>query len=161
MAENSDCLTKCAVCSEAYTETGKHFPKLLPCHHTVCLNCIKSKLCGNLKNIFDCPKCDTKHEFDTGVENIPQNEYILEYLKNRRIEKEIRRMCNKHGMELTFCCRNCEVPICVRCLLDDHKNHNLDELQNEELRNNIFTQIESLQERLQAQRERLLKFRQG
>ena len=61
---------QCAICREMFRD-----PKMLPCQHTFCLECLEnvSKL-GNGKTI-DCPLCKRTHDFpiQDGAEGFPEN----------------------------------------------------------------------------------------
>jgi hypothetical protein len=46
----------CPLCNEQYKD-----PRVLPCTHTYCLNCIRDKLINN--NRVTCPKCHSQVSF--------------------------------------------------------------------------------------------------
>jgi hypothetical protein len=46
----------CPLCNEQYKD-----PRVLPCTHTYCLNCIRDKLINN--NRLTCPKCHHQVSF--------------------------------------------------------------------------------------------------
>ncbi|ESO84293.1 hypothetical protein LOTGIDRAFT_71142, partial [Lottia gigantea] len=45
---------ECSVCFENFIS-----PKILPCGHTFCLNCVK-RLIGDKTETFPCPTCQQK-----------------------------------------------------------------------------------------------------
>ena len=59
---------ECQICSEPFDEQGRK-PKILPCHHTFCLQCMKqmSFLHGNRKMKIKCP-------YDNKVFNVSSND---------------------------------------------------------------------------------------
>ena len=61
---------------------GDKCPKLLPCSHTLCLQCLQ-ELSDGRRNIR-CPECRTHFEApERNVINFPTNRYVLEILECR------------------------------------------------------------------------------
>ncbi len=78
--------TECAVCMEGYEPEGDKRPKLLPCSHTFCLQCLGTILSvGGVR----CPECREVHSAPDGVEAFPTNRYILAPLE--QLEEERRK----------------------------------------------------------------------
>ena len=76
--------TECCVCFEDYRKTGSKCPKLLPCVHTFCAQCL-SRLIVNGK--IKCPECRSWHPLsEEGVQTLPTNSRVLEYLHS--LQKE-------------------------------------------------------------------------
>ena len=72
--------TECCVCFETYQKTGSKCPKLLPCVHTFCAQCL-SRLIVNGK--IKCPECRSWHPLsEEGVQTLPTNRRVLEYLNS-------------------------------------------------------------------------------
>ena len=70
--------TECCVCFEPYERVGGKCPKLLPCVHTFCVQCL-TRLINNGK--MRCPECRPWHPLSQAdVQNLPVNSRILEYL---------------------------------------------------------------------------------
>ena len=70
--------TECCVCFEPYERVGGKCPKLLPCVHTFCVQCL-TRLVNNGK--MRCPECRSWHPLSQAdVQNLPVNSRILEYL---------------------------------------------------------------------------------
>ena len=67
-------VTECPVCFESYEECGEHVPRLLPCTHTLCENCVRGLL---KEKSLRCPECRTTHPAPNEVLKFPQNKYIL------------------------------------------------------------------------------------
>ncbi|CAF1219898.1 unnamed protein product [Rotaria sordida] len=55
----------CPICNGEYKD-----PRVLPCTHTYCLNCIRDKLINN--NQFTCPKCQQQVD-DIELNDLPRN----------------------------------------------------------------------------------------
>ena len=80
----------CPVCMEIYTKEGNRCPKLLPCTHTVCVQCLRKLL---YKCQVQCPECRLRHQVPPqGVPAFPTNRYVLENidLAQRKINSEER-----------------------------------------------------------------------
>ena len=67
--------TECSICLEKYEKQGDKIPKLLPCSHTVCLQCTR-QLIENSK--LNCPECRTENRVP--VRGFPTNRYLIENL---------------------------------------------------------------------------------
>ena len=130
-----DTLLSCQVCFEWFEENGKHVPRLLPCSHTVCENCIKD-LARN--DSLKCPECRKKHRAPNKEKSFPQNKYLLVQIRmktsNSNQKKDVNDRCEKHGRELTLYCleQKCQKPICVFCLSVDHKKHEVIDMEEKE-----------------------------
>ena len=146
MAEASDCLERllsCSVCFNQYGEGNNEFtPRLLPCSHTVCEQCIKQLI---EEQKLECPECRTKHEASNAEKSFPQNKYLLTQTKKKDhvtkvVEHEYRR-CEEHKKDLILFCReaDCRKAICTKCLKTSHKKHDVTEIEDEEKENIIET----------------------
>ena len=116
----------CPICSEDYTESGRHVAKLLPCTHTVCKHCLEYKLFQYFEKDLTCPVCNNEHHYGEGVDSVSENQYI-----RVMIRKDQKDVCRNHNIELSLFCEEpeCRIPICGLCLKDDHKGHDFDGLQ--------------------------------
>ena len=69
----------CCVCFETYVWQGDMCPKLLPCSHTVCLNCLRKLIAEEL---VQCPECREYHQVPSqGAQIFPTNRYVLENIE--------------------------------------------------------------------------------
>ena len=74
---------ECCICLDQYQPDGDKCPKLLPCSHTLCLQCLR-ELHGRCPRI-QCPECRAPHDVPDGnVVNFPTNRYVLENLEQRQ-----------------------------------------------------------------------------
>ena len=166
--ETMDNITVCPVCSRNYQVGGDHIPRILPCFCTVCEGCITGKLSKGTN--LECPQCGTEHTAQNGIKNIQENKYIISYMK-KMIERspmkktEIKtedwgKECKMHGKVQSVYCNEseCQTPICVMCLKDDHKGHDFCDLQEvAEKRSAAFLEdVQSLKETLQKKKDELL-----
>ena len=71
-------ITECSVCFEEYTD-----PKILPCIHTLCLNCLKTL---NKGRRITCPMCNAKHKVpERGVQAFPENQHVVQLLIDKQV----------------------------------------------------------------------------
>ena len=157
MAEEDDCTT-CYVCLEDFEESGRHVPRILPCHHSVCEKCLGQLPEGNHLN---CPECRAKHHFDGDIRNFPQNKYILSYIR-RMVSLKIRQegafrydICPEHVRDLSLYCRDpqCRSVICQLCLLKEHRMHDVVDIEEVETQLREQKEQRKWEERLRRHRE--------
>ena len=112
----------CPVCFEEFEENGAHVPRLLPCSHTLCHNCIGQWIRNNR---LECPTCRMKHDARNEELSFPQNKYILTMMRRRPTGREEFRKCSKHEEDEVLFCREtgCQTTICIRCLSEGHLGH--------------------------------------
>ena len=101
----------CGLCSEEYKQ-----PKLLPCFHSYCLECLEKFVVKNARdNAFDCPLCDTTIEVpEGGVNAFEWNIYLDSKLKSESKESHDCDLCGP-GVNATNHCIDCEENYCERC----------------------------------------------
>jgi len=107
-AKPMDNITECPICTEVYVD-----PRVLPCGHTFCLQCIESM--SNDKGPGDqlaCPLC--RKEFilpSSGVSDLPKNFFVVNFLQAREstsVESKKTGPC-----ETTVYCVECQKPISI------------------------------------------------
>ena len=109
-------LFSCQVCFEEFEEDGAHVPRLLPCTHTLCHNCI-----GRLiqENRIECPECREKHEAKNEEKSFPQNKYILTQIKRKSSQGQPKIVFTEKGEEPS----NLDLlPMCQVCY-EDFEQH--------------------------------------
>ena len=81
-------MAECGVCCEVYEKEGVKCPKILPCGHTFCLQCLNKMLkCRHIK----CPLCRTDLQIRYGdARRLPTNKRI--FTRNMRLSKERRKI---------------------------------------------------------------------
>ena len=153
---------QCPICFDNFTREGPKCPKLLPCSHTFCADCLQ-KL-GRF--IAECPECKQRHT--KHADEFPTNTYILQIfdLKTQlrsqsheliatrielkqtlqRIENPV--ICDQHEkLCFKFCIQEeCWVPLCSKCPLQEHETHEFvaitkdtkDYLEREKYRNRFY-----------------------
>ena len=105
----------CAICMDIFDH-----PKLLPCSHTFCLECLEDLTSSNAQS-FSCPICrELTRVPPGGVSAFKNNFYILpedlERAKNWRL-------CMTHGKTLELYCTQCNEALCINCKLTKHESH--------------------------------------
>ncbi|XP_055959318.1 tripartite motif-containing protein 55-like [Patella vulgata] len=110
----------CSICLNNFTK-----PKLLPCcHHTFCEHCIGDYIKAHAHlNKFNCPICRQ----ETVVPSGGANQFVTNfYLEDDDDDKQY---CTKHKKkEIEVYCRDCRKPCCSVCVMVDHKDHELADL---------------------------------
>ena len=90
MSDAEDELTTCPVCCEDYEENGKHVPRMLPCLHTTCEQCLEDLLKRRGKFVI-CAECRKQHHVSIGVKTFCQNKYILSHIRKENAWKIVQR----------------------------------------------------------------------
>lgn len=110
--------TSCPKCGERYNQ-----PKLLPCNHSVCKDCLtlKKGVRKGLNYIVTCPACDTEAELPkNGLDSLPTAFF------KQRLSKACSKLqhvaggkgceeCGNGEAELAAFCRDCERVLCAEC----------------------------------------------
>ena len=89
-------MDECCICLEQFQMDGDKCPKLLPCTHTLCLQCLQELSHGQPD--IQCPECRTHHEApERNVINFPTNRYVLKILECRKniadLQHQVRSAC--------------------------------------------------------------------
>ncbi|ESO88097.1 hypothetical protein LOTGIDRAFT_126485 [Lottia gigantea] len=129
---------KCMICRENFNDFDK-LPKMLPCHHTFCLDClqqmfrVEGEFRQTLTSAFrgmptavkiQCPSCrDGIIVSEPELRRLPSDHTIMElvcFVKSTG--KTDVQYCSKHQLQpLNFFCEPCIQPVCCDCTVIDHK----------------------------------------
>ncbi|KAI8519814.1 hypothetical protein Bbelb_030710 [Branchiostoma belcheri] len=115
----------CGICLQAFTR-----PKILPCGHTFCEECLQKAAKGGLR----CPTCRVRVPLKGGVESLPTNYQVAQMCQKfselaaaraRDDTPQWDAVCQHHKAEkLRLFCQTCQVPVCSLCLDDSsHRGH--------------------------------------
>eukprot|EP00058_Branchiostoma_floridae_P017340 XP_002602828.1 hypothetical protein BRAFLDRAFT_99155 [Branchiostoma floridae] len=114
----------CGICLQPFKR-----PKILPCGHTFCEECLVEAARGGLR----CPTCRVRVPLKGGVAALPNNYQVTEMCQKfselaaaaRDATQQWDATCENHPPEkLRLFCQTCEVPVCNQCLDDSaHKGH--------------------------------------
>ncbi|XP_075240904.1 uncharacterized protein LOC142336169 [Convolutriloba macropyga] len=137
-------LITCQICSNQMND-----PRCLPCLHAFCLPCLQKlsssqlrnialtpskaalNLDGNSNNEFQCPSCKSTF-VDLVITDLPQDfkvVQIIEKLQQREVNESLNCFEHKKKLELFCCSPGCLTPICYKCSITSHQNHEVAELQ--------------------------------
>lgn len=114
--EGIDLLEKCGVCRERLrTERD---PRLLPCLHTVCKECLKAEPApGNNKDgqVVDCPVCKHQCYLKDIVENYFLRDGGTEAVGDAREANQCCTSCEDNAPATSYCV-DCQEPLCETCV---------------------------------------------
>ena len=127
----------CAICQEHYAE-----PKLLPCSHYFCKDCIlKLALRTGAGKSFSCPECREEVVLPKGNVDKLQTAFFINRIQGSIVtlkeahgevvhqefgnidEDSLPKKCPAHKEPLIVYCFDCGSLICSHCLVKDHKGH--------------------------------------
>ena len=102
-------------------------------------------------NNVNCPLCSKTHKC------------VIEFMGHKKERKHKKTLCTQHKREKNLFCTesDCETPICVLCLKDNHKNHDfgdLDEVMSERCEA-LLVDVQSLKKKIQINENRLIAVR--
>ena len=108
----SEQVLSCPICAESFSAKGKRLPKVLPCHHGLCLECLNHLAAKTSGATIKCPTCRnvSKVPIPGGVGSFPNNYIILELLnivkKHEADEITVRTYSSRKRRALACC--NCD-----------------------------------------------------
>ena len=133
-------VTECPVCFESYEECGEHVPRLLPCTHTLCENCVRGLL---KEKSLRCPECRTTHLAPSEVLNFPQNKYILILI--RKVKKgENEQTSERYG---------------EGSQKEKMKESGFNQIRKSQGKDEILARVEDLQKKLESHKQKFLDAR--
>ena len=128
---------ECPVCHEDYTE-----PKILPCAHLACRNCVISWL-GTGGGQGGCPKCHApilpptqpgQDDLATLVDALPTDLATMAFVESHKIlsSPHVCTMCQTNVIATSYCLQ-CDVKLCQACTsyhqkLPGTKDHSFEDL---------------------------------
>ena len=144
---------------------GGHVPRMLPCFHTFCQNCIR-QLIQDIS--VTCPMCRAKHTRGNNVKKFPQNKCILTHIRRKQkpqkdssVSRKSRKKCSEHRQEFCFYCKetSCQREICPECFLNEHRLHEVVNLKegHKELSKKLLSEIKTLTTNIEHDQQELLK----
>ena len=124
---------ECSLC----IETIKN-PKILPCHHGFCCECLNRLAAARRQQgvpSFECPECKAPYElpengrFDAFPASFHHNR-LLDLLASVAVVENEPQICSScKSREMDYFCGECKVCICAKCVIRDHKDHALLEVE--------------------------------
>ncbi|KAK7483386.1 hypothetical protein BaRGS_00025326 [Batillaria attramentaria] len=131
----------CPLCLDTFRS-----PKLLPCSHTFCEACLKDLVSNHPSGKFPCPSCREEIQVpQDGVSAFKNNFYIKREELQRARDGSY---CSKHPKkEIELYCVDCDVLMCVTCLVTKHNQHKAEDIS--EATERFKTQLDKDIERLE------------
>ncbi|KAK7483387.1 hypothetical protein BaRGS_00025327 [Batillaria attramentaria] len=131
----------CSLCLDTFRS-----PKLLPCSHTFCEACLKDLVSNHPSGKFPCPSCREEIQVpQDGVSAFKNNFYIKREELQRARDGSY---CSKHPKkEIELYCVDCDVLMCVTCLVTKHNQHKAEDIS--EATERFKTQLDKDKERLE------------
>ena len=165
-----DAQLTCAICLERYKD-----PRILPCHHVYCKDCIDGILPDAVErkeirqhNTVKCPSCRSPIQLDpnTGSGSLPCAFFVNNLLEIRKLTQktsEPRPVCRAHNKPKDVYCETCEEFLCFKCSIahcrsnQDHQCDRADDLFEKHMQL-IKGSLKSLDERIDAVEQTLAIF---
>lgn len=113
-----DRMLQCPICIDEYKD-----PRILPCHHSVCLNCLLEyvQVSSSSGRLFRCPQCRADVCVPRGgVKDFPPNFY-LNCIQDEIGSKPyfgICDVCERDWLVSQYRCIDCDLDICKFCVHD-------------------------------------------
>ncbi|XP_061187124.1 E3 ubiquitin/ISG15 ligase TRIM25-like [Saccostrea echinata] len=132
LCDLKDEFCECPICTEEYDEE-KHVPRLLPCQHSFCTECLKKGIKGGK---LICSMCKRSYKLkEKGIDYFPKD------ITKRSLREIINRIaatsCHicKRLESARFECTSCNIQVCKGCFkvrkLNDCKNHQMKDVYKE------------------------------
>ncbi|KAK7498256.1 hypothetical protein BaRGS_00010516 [Batillaria attramentaria] len=113
---------ECTLCLEIYKS-----PKILPCFHTFCEQCLHNLAAEHPAGNFPCPNCRSPTVVPPGGVSAFQNNFYIDPVDLRRAQEGS--ICAAHPkLELDWFCVDCDEVMCVKCAMTNHKLHETEDL---------------------------------
>jgi hypothetical protein len=151
----------CPICYDNYNEKDK-IPRILQCGHTFCQSCLMDL---RTSSILTCPTC--RKYFAPDVKQLIKNFTILDFLNqhkdaidNSEAEDHIsEKFCVKHPQKkVKYFCENCQMHICTKCIVSDHKGHRICDKEESTHQQNFMKKAQILMKKLEASTTETLMF---
>ena len=107
----------CPVCQGEFDD-----PRILPCGHCYCLNCIR-QLLKKPSVPFLCPECRKETTLLRNDPNLLPKSLLAVRMKEKVKRQSEQRLCSNHDEPMKLFCNNCQVMACINCVLSSHANH--------------------------------------
>lgn len=126
----NDSFLTCGTCLCVY-DSNEHHPKLLPCSHTVCRNCLERIVDTQIHDTgtFRCPICrETIAIPRGGVIAFPPSfivNQLLDLMSRQR--RDVIPKCSVHASEELLFCESCDSVFCPQCTGEEHNGRGASE----------------------------------
>ncbi|XP_071124291.1 uncharacterized protein [Mytilus edulis] len=119
---------ECSICTEVFDEDGRT-PRLLPCHHSFCSECIKRL--GRRKDTLKCPSCNAVHKVESPIDFPKDNTRrdLTSFLQTHSYRNAFKKCCKcGRTVDVTHTCQQCKMDFCEICRqqhITENKSHSL------------------------------------
>uniref|UniRef100_T1IJA1 RING-type domain-containing protein n=1 Tax=Strigamia maritima TaxID=126957 RepID=T1IJA1_STRMM len=115
--------------NESMYDGSEHTPKLLPCSHTVCRQCLErivavATLQSREAGTFRCPICRETIVLPRGGVNALPPSFLVNQLLDLmlRQRREVIPKCSQHPAQELLFCETCDTVFCTQCTTGFHGN---------------------------------------
>lgn len=126
---------ECPIC---YENSINKDPRMLPCQHTICFECLQKYVNGCTKPVLTCPECRQEFQLPNGdVNKVMKNIIYSKIIGPKCNESDI---CGEHNKEGSLFCVSHNIGnICIDCFHDNHLQCNISTMKNRrELLNSLW-----------------------
>ena len=104
----------CSICKTVYKD-----PRILPCGHMFCLECLQNEL--KTVEELKCKVCE-KNWPSVSLKDLPEIRGLKEITNSQR--KAAKKTCPKHAdQNIMLHCKTCNELACAICKIDNHDRH--------------------------------------
>ena len=118
---------ECPICTEEIKN-----PRMLPCIHSFCLNCLElyceseEKLPGDK---VPCPECRTEFEIPKdGLAGLTVRTHTHEPELEASQNRDVGEYCGGHKEQLRMYCFDCQINVCLMCCVEAHRTHKFEKI---------------------------------
>eukprot|EP00058_Branchiostoma_floridae_P022155 XP_002607645.1 hypothetical protein BRAFLDRAFT_84666 [Branchiostoma floridae] len=153
----------CSICKKPYRQ-----PKILPCHHYFCQECLEVRheqwleTCERAErpDPFRCPDCAHPVILPSeGISGLPNNDPIANLCEEFSMKTSLtsddiqvggqKNMCSFHPHEeFKLYCLKCKVPVCSDCIAHSHSGHTTSEAK--QIKDNIIAELDTGWQKMEA-----------
>ncbi|XP_029109955.1 zinc-binding protein A33-like [Scleropages formosus] len=109
----------CSICHEIFKD-----PVFLSCSHSFCRTCIQLSWQNNTS--LRCPICRRRSSKTDPPSNLVLKNLCEVFLQEACLtDEDPKLLCSLHGERLKLYCKKDKHPMCVECLIKEHKNHKI------------------------------------
>jgi predicted DNA-binding protein YlxM (UPF0122 family) len=106
------------VCFDVFDSVNQSkLPKILPCQHTYCVECIKNLIHCSSERSFNCPQCKYKIDNVNDASSLPTSRIVLTLLEKESLNYQGYASCPScrqiRNLEVCF---ECNLPLCNQCI---------------------------------------------